>query len=91
MKSVPKTTTLGGHRITVRRVSGLLDAGLNGQANWDDKEIRIDASLSGAALGEVFLHECVHMVASCYGLEIDEHMTRILGVGLQQMIGLRPK
>lgn len=88
---LPKTAMLGGHKITIRRVKGLIRDGFNGQANWDAKEIRIDADAHGAELGELLLHECIHMVSSAYGLELDEHVVRVLGVGLQQVLGLAPK
>ena len=91
MKTVPKTVMLGGHKIAVKRAKGLGSMGFNGQANWDAKEIRLDAGIHGTELGEVFIHECVHMVSAGFDLGLDEPTVRALGIGLQQLLGTNPK
>ena len=91
MKSIPKSVTLGGHKVAVKRVGGIASIEADGRAHWGDKTIELDRALTGAELGEVFIHECVHMVSECYALGLDEQTVRTLGVGLQQMLNLRPK
>ena len=91
MKRIPKHVHLGGHKIAIKKITGLAAKENNGRADFDNKVIELRPGLTGTELGEVFIHECVHMVSSCYDLHLDEQTVRVLGVGLQQMLGFAPK
>lgn len=91
MKTIPKAVTLGGHKIAIKHVGGLVANQSNGRANWDSKTMELRPGMTGTELGEVFLHECIHMVSECYDLGLSERDVRVLGVGLQQMLSFKPK
>jgi len=59
---------------------------LNGQARYEDLLIRIDDNLTGTRLAEIFIHECVHIVADANGIELTERDARTIGLGLGQML-----
>lgn len=82
---------LGGHKISIKRRGGLASEQSNGLASWGSKTIELRHGMTGAELGEVFIHECVHMVSECYDLDLTEQDIRVLGVGLQQMLNFQPK
>lgn len=79
------TTSCGPHTIEIVR-EDMRREGLKGQACYEDHCIRIDDSLTGVDLGEVLIHEALHMASDAAGFSLEEHQVKSTAQFLTQIL-----
>tara|TARA_Y100000588_G_scaffold81218_1_gene85358 strand:+ start:4248 stop:4541 length:294 start_codon:yes stop_codon:yes gene_type:complete len=83
----PKYIKLGGHKIKIVRVPGLVQE-QSAFGEWDDGKlcISIDAGLSTSLAWETLIHETVEGINSHAELELEHHKIQCLGLLLHQAL-----
>lgn len=76
----------GPHKIRVE-FADLDDADYRGLCLASKLVIKLDKGLAGTVLDETLIHECCHMISNVNLLDLTETQTRILALGLVQMLG----
>lgn len=75
---------IGGHLYTIKFVDGI---GMTvGDVGVDNNIIRITKNLVKDQQEVTLLHEIIHALSGCYGLNLSEQVVAVLGEGLFQVL-----
>jgi len=86
-----RSLNIGGHKIKIIYKDKLFDEKnkkieLLGLADVDNLRIYIQNGLPESRFVEVMLHECLHVIASIYDLNMNERQINTLGVEVMKLI-----